>query len=138
MKCLKMIIQNNQTTGMTPKSNFIFKIRAFITANETEMILPSGIRIGNRQFKRYWKQNIKDSPIIPGSRRDPEMLCRLSSNYMLLGYSSGQIVTRQQKFEVALKVKATKQQLIHQQSHTARIGQKHNMLQHHYREQNPF
>ena len=42
------------------------------------------------------------------------------------------------KMEVDLKTKQMKRVMIKQQDLRARVGVKHNLLQHHYREQNPF
>ncbi|KAJ3273971.1 hypothetical protein HDV01_003641 [Terramyces sp. JEL0728] len=116
---------------------------ATITADDTEMILPSGVRIGNRQFRKYWKQNIKPVAIVPGSIRDPEMISRLSNNYKTLGFStpaqfSQALVVQQRRLELKQKHKSTKMIMQKQQLFESRVGQKANKLQHHYREQNPF
>jgi pre-60S factor REI1 len=115
-------------------------VRIFITDDDTLMVLKNGTKIGNRQYLRYFKQNIKSQQIVPGSMQDPEMLSRMSCNYKLLGYNSPiefkQVMLR--KKEQDLKVKQTKKFMMKQNDLKARVGVKHNMLQHHYREQNPF
>ena len=104
----------------------------------TELVLPSGARIGHRSFRRYWKQNMKPVQIVPGSMQDPQMASRLTNNYKMLGYGYSGALTVQQRLELKVQKRESIRQLRRQQDHTARVGMKHNYLQHHYREQNPF
>ena len=89
-----------------------------------EMTLKSGIRIGNRQFKTYWKQNIR--PGIIGTRQ------------VVKSGSQQQLALKQIKMENKLLQKQANIGLRKQNDYYARVGIKHNMLQHHYREQNPM
>ena len=109
------------------------------------MILPSGKRIRHRAFRRYWSQNLRPIRIIPGSRADPNMQSRIQARYHSLGQqvvhqrnSPTALMTREERLQVKVEKREARRRLVRQQDHTARVGQKHNMLQHHYREQNPF
>ncbi|KAL2915802.1 pre-60S factor rei1 [Polyrhizophydium stewartii] len=66
------------------------KKQPYISADETELVLPSGVRIGHRMFRTYWKQNLRSTEIVPGSMRDPEMMRRMTGQYKLLGYTNPQ------------------------------------------------
>lgn len=56
-----------------------------------------------------------------------------------MGYGGGSTaMTIAERREKKVAKKETLRSLKKEQTHTARIGYKHNMLQHHYREQNPF
>ena len=110
---------------------------------EAEMILPSGKRIGHRAFRRYWMQNLRPSLYVPPS--DPNMQKRIQARYISLGQQvihqrniPTALMTREERLQVKIQKRETRRRLTKQQDHTARVGQKHNMLQHHYREQNPF
>ncbi len=87
--------------------------------------------------------------IVPGSIRDPEMVSRLQGSYKLLGYGGNNKVmglgqsqpgalTKAERLEAKIQKREARRALYNEQDHRARVGQKHNMLQHHYREQNPF
>ena len=103
------------------------------------LVLPSGKKIGHRQFTKYWRQNLRPPQIIPGSQNDPAMLSgRLASGYQLMGYKQPGQLTLQQRMEIKIAKKMTMKGVKQHQEHRNRVGVKHNMLQHHYREQNPF
>ena len=110
-------------------------------------MLPSGVRIGHRAFRRYWSQNLRpERQSTMADTRD------LSKQYRQLGMSNipanalaqrsnGSALihlTRQERLELRVQKREERKRMYRQQDHTARVGQKHNMLQHHYREQNPF
>ncbi|KAH6578302.1 hypothetical protein BASA60_003692 [Batrachochytrium salamandrivorans] len=63
--------------------------QAHISADETQLVLPSGIRVGHRSFRTYWKQNLRMKETVPGSMLDPEMISRMTGQYKLLGYTAG-------------------------------------------------
>eukprot|EP00842_Homolaphlyctis_polyrhiza_P001842 jgi/Hompol1/2659/HPOL_006101-RA len=60
---------------------------AVLSEDGTQLVLPSGTRVGHRDFRTYWKQNVRLNEVVPGSMRDPEMLQRMSGRYKMLGYS---------------------------------------------------
>jgi pre-60S factor REI1 len=102
--------------------------------DDTELVLKSGKRIGSRQYNRYWKQNLKSTEIVPGSIKDPKM-----SNSTQIGFRNrGELITREQRLIFKEKHKQSKMEMRARQDLNARVGQKHNMLQHYYREQNPM
>lgn len=116
-----------------------------VVLTDAELILPSGIRIGHRSFRRYWNQNLRPIEITPGSLRDPNMQSRITSRYQSLGHQLARmpgggmgVMTKTERLQIKVEKREARRRLVHQQCHTARVGQKHNMLQHHYREQNPF
>lgn len=110
---------------------------AYITDDETRLVLPSGIAIGNRLFKRYWRQNIKPDVIIPGSSRDANMLIEGGSRAMtFMGATGHQAIIKRQAYKITTR--DVKKRMVRDQDFKARVGMKHNNLQHHYREQNPF
>ncbi|KAJ3303216.1 hypothetical protein HDV03_004125, partial [Kappamyces sp. JEL0829] len=121
-----------------------------VVFTDHELILPSGVRIGHRAFRRYWKQHLRPVQIVPGSMMDPAMGMRLEGQYKQLGYkqpgtqlvglgNAGQgVLTKLQRLEIKVQKREARRALAREQDYRARVGQKHNMLQHHYREQNPF
>ncbi|KAJ3033324.1 hypothetical protein HDV00_006514, partial [Rhizophlyctis rosea] len=52
-----------------------------ITPDETQLILPSGARIGHRQYRRFWNQSLRTE-----DNRDSVLIHRIQSQYALLGY----------------------------------------------------
>ncbi|KAI8910840.1 C2H2 type zinc-finger-domain-containing protein, partial [Gorgonomyces haynaldii] len=60
----------------------------YLTADETQLVLPSGVKVGHRAFRRYWKQNLRPIEVVPGSMRDPEMARRVDGQYKMLGYKT--------------------------------------------------
>ena len=95
-----------------------------------ELVLKSGIRIGSRQFNRYWKQNIRHTTLATN---------KSSAVIRVSGYNgSQQLAKRAQYLENKLKHKQANVSLRKQHDYNSRVGVKHNMLQHHYREQNPM
>ena len=70
------------------------------------LVLPSGKKIGHRQFTKYWRQNLRPPQIIPGSQNDPAMLSgRLASGYQLMGYKQPGQLTLQQRMEIKIAKK---------------------------------
>ncbi|KNC99191.1 uncharacterized protein SPPG_05447 [Spizellomyces punctatus DAOM BR117] len=101
-----------------------------ISPDETQLILPSGVRLGHRQFNRFWRQNLK-----PEDSRDSVLIHRLVGQYKMLGYEATpyeQAVAAHQRRLEAKKV------LYRNQEYKARVGIKHNMLQKHFRSQIGF
>lgn len=109
-----------------------------ITFTETQMTLPSGAKIGSRQYRTYWSQNIRPSPVVPGSASDPEMIARSFGTALIKRDNHGRVMTVEQIRENKVKTKEIKRQLIKGQDFRARVGFSANGLQTHYREQNPF
>lgn len=64
----------------------------YIDDEDESLVLSNGARIGHRQFRRYWSQNIRPTSLpLPGSRLHPEMISRLSNNYSsMVGYNPSQ------------------------------------------------
>lgn len=57
-----------------------------MSSDDTQLILPSGLRLGHRAFNRFWKQKHTFTAPLPGSIRHPEMLTRLSQSYEVMGH----------------------------------------------------
>ena len=53
-----------------------------------QLVLPSGARLGNRNYKLFWNQRLAGTEIVPGSRNDPSMKLRMASHYKTLGFSN--------------------------------------------------
>ena len=77
-----------------------------ITPDETALILPSGNRLGSRQYKKYYKQKYK-----PLEERDSVLINRLIGQYLELGvvpvskkFSMDQKRARKDDFERRLKI----------------------------------
>ncbi|KAJ3299915.1 hypothetical protein HK104_006066 [Borealophlyctis nickersoniae] len=101
-----------------------------ITNDETQLILPSGVRIGHRSYRKYWNQSLKTE-----DTRDAHLIHRLSSQYAMLGYEKT-------PYEVAVAHHQRRMQaragLERHKEFRARVGVKHNMLQKHFRSQIGF
>ncbi|KAI8915402.1 C2H2 type zinc-finger-domain-containing protein [Powellomyces hirtus] len=101
-----------------------------ITEDETQLILPSGVRIGHRQYNKFWRQTLK-----PEDNRDSVVINQLMGQYRALGYQST-------PYEVAVahheRRMMAKKSLYAYQDFKARTGQKHNKLQKHFRSQIGF
>ncbi|XP_072179868.1 cytoplasmic 60S subunit biogenesis factor ZNF622-like [Diadema setosum] len=95
-----------------------------------ELVLPSGAKIGHRDFSRYYKQNL------PLERRvvksNPALIGRLMSQYKALGWHGN-------KGEAAEKMIRDLRyvQKFRSRQHLS-LGTKANMLQKHFRSQNPI
>ncbi|RKO93144.1 C2H2 type zinc-finger-domain-containing protein [Blyttiomyces helicus] len=101
-----------------------------ITPDETQLILPSGARIGHRQYRHFWRQNLK-----PDDSRDSTLIHRLAGQYQTLGYQG---LSYEQRVAAHERRMVAKVELRRQHDFRSRVGMKANMLQHHYREQNPM
>ncbi|KAJ3049455.1 hypothetical protein HK097_009555 [Rhizophlyctis rosea] len=101
-----------------------------ITPDETQLILPSGARIGHRQYRRFWNQSLRTD-----NNHDSVLIHKIQSQYQMLGYEKT-------PYEVAKahhqRRMMAKKGLERRKEFEARVGQKHNMLQHHFRSQIGF
>ena len=108
-----------------------------IAEDESELILPSGHRIGHRSLKIYYKQSLK--PLI---ERDAKTIKRIAGTYESVGFSnpSSALATRakQQKMAIYHKEMTAKKQLYREQDFRGRVGMRQNNLQKHYRDQIGF
>ena len=105
-----------------------------LTEDETQLVLPSGIKVGHRSFNRYWKQNIKPTTIIPGSRNDPDMVARLQGKYKLLGYSTpaqfSVAIARQNQMVLMERKQQSKLVQKHHQQFSLKVGIRGNNQKH--------
>ena len=115
---------------------------------DAQLRLPSGIKIGHRAFRRYWRQNLRPTaPSLPAWQTTRH---RLESGYKFLqlgqvrvplsntGGGALILATREERLAVKVEKREARRRLGREFEHRNRVGVKHNMLQHHYREQNPF
>ncbi|KAF9580374.1 hypothetical protein BGW38_003011 [Lunasporangiospora selenospora] len=115
-----------------------------LTEDEMELILPSGARLGHRSLSRYYKQNVK-----PEETRDSILINKLLTHYTdHMGYTMAvaQTKERSERGQALVARNAGEARWAHKQTstfkdfrrieeHKARVGQKQNKLQKHYREQ---
>jgi len=94
-----------------------------------QLVLPSGATVGHRSLMRYFKQSLNPNRelVLANSGRDSVV-----STYRAMGWTgtTGEMA----------KAKARDQKFIRktQAKHWMKVGCKANLLQHHYREQNPM
>ncbi|KAG0331878.1 hypothetical protein BG004_001474 [Podila humilis] len=112
--------------------------------DEMELILPSGARLGHRSLNKYYRQNVK-----PEESRDSVLINRLLTHYTdHMGYDlalsktkarseRGQALVARNEGEArwAQKQTSTFKDFRRIEEHKARVGQKQNKLQKHYRVQ---
>ncbi|KAF9105372.1 hypothetical protein BGX27_009656 [Mortierella sp. AM989] len=112
--------------------------------DEMELILASGARLGHRSLNKYYRQNVK-----PEESRDSVLINRLLTHYTdHMGYDlelsktrgrseRGQALVARNNGEArwAHKQTSTFKDFRRIEEHKARVGQKQNKLQKHYREQ---
>ncbi|KAG0316560.1 hypothetical protein BGZ99_006829 [Dissophora globulifera] len=112
--------------------------------DEMELILPSGARLGHRSLNKYYRQNVK-----PEESRDSVLINRLLTHYTdHMGYDlaltktkarseRGQALVARNDGEArwAQKQTSTFKDFRRIEEHKARVGQKQNKLQKHYRVQ---
>ncbi|KAF9415436.1 hypothetical protein BGZ94_000087 [Podila epigama] len=112
--------------------------------DDMELILPSGARLGHRSLNRYYRQNVK-----PEESRDSVLINRLLTHYTdHMGYDlalsktkarseRGQALVARNEGEArwAQKQTSTFKDFRRIEEHKARVGQKQNKLQKHYRVQ---
>ncbi|KAK9760903.1 pre-60S factor rei1 [Basidiobolus ranarum] len=100
---------------------------------ETELVLPSGARVGHRSLKRYYQQNIK-----PEEERDSVIINRLLTHYQQnMGYRGSQaqaLMLATNKHRVARDMN-TYQDQRRPHEFASRVGVKANGLQKHFRAQ---
>ncbi|KAG0260727.1 hypothetical protein BG011_001676 [Mortierella polycephala] len=115
-----------------------------LTEDEMELILPSGARLGHRSLNKYFRQNVK-----PEESRDSVLINRLLTHYTdHMGYDlalsktkarseRGQALVARNQGEArwAQKQTSTFKDFRRIEEHKARVGQKQNKLQKHYRVQ---
>ncbi|KAJ3144700.1 hypothetical protein HDU89_008070 [Geranomyces variabilis] len=102
-----------------------------ITDDETQLVLPSGMRIGNRQYNRFWKQSYRPAE----DSRDSVVINQLMGQYRQLGYQSTPYAVAVAHHERRMQVKA---ELVATHDFKSRTGFKHNKLQKHFRSQIGF
>ena len=97
---------------------------------DMELVLPSGVTVGHRTLKMYYKQNLseKEAPIAVTKKKRTMNGRQLMSQYQSLGYRS--------TTSLALAAKARDMQFI--QKRMMRLGIKNNKLQRHFRSQIDF
>jgi len=100
-----------------------------LDSNGFQLVLPSGATVGHRSLMRYFKQSLNPNRelVLANSGKD-----RMISTYRAMGWTgtTGEMA----------KSKARDQKFIRrtQAKHWMKVGCKANLLQHHYREQNPM
>jgi pre-60S factor REI1 len=100
-----------------------------------ELTLPNGKVLGSRQMMRYYKQNLTSSAA-HGS-----LNAAMNPKGALISTrgGAGQLIKSHAELVKEKQVKkASLNELKRGNDFRSRVGQKQNMLQHHYREQNPF
>ncbi|KAF9918876.1 hypothetical protein BX616_004828 [Lobosporangium transversale] len=112
--------------------------------DDMELILPSGARLGHRSLNKYYKQNVR-----PEETRDSVLINRLLTHYTdHMGYdlALSKTKTRSERGQALVARNEGEARWAHKQTstfkdfrrieeHKARVGQKQNKLQKHYREQ---
>ncbi|KAG0057148.1 hypothetical protein BGZ89_001926 [Linnemannia elongata] len=112
--------------------------------DEMELILPSGARLGHRSLNKYYRQNVK-----PEETRDSVLINKLLTHYTdHMGYDLALSKTKERKergqalvarndgeARWAQKQTSTFKDFRRIEEHKARVGQKQNKLQKHYRVQ---
>jgi len=92
-----------------------------VTSEGTELILPSGVRVGHRDYKRYYNQNLRDR-----NDSNSKALITLSEKYKALGYyeigSSGMTIEK----ERLEKMKSARTELKKYAKEKGVMGQKNN------------
>ncbi|CAG8458384.1 12792_t:CDS:2 [Ambispora leptoticha] len=125
------------TSGEISARNLSERADVFYTDNETELILPSGARIGHRSLRRYYKQYLR-----PRESREKATVNRLLTDYSRdFGYKrtsrtreSGIMVTHPaNKGGAATRVAFKDKRRQHE--FDVRVGIKANKLQRHFRAQ---
>lgn len=120
------------------------EVGARLGEDEMELILPSGARLGHRSLNKYYRQNVK-----PEESRDSVLINRLLTHYTdHMGYDlallkskarseRGQALVARNEGESrwAQKQTSTFKDFRRIEEHKARVGQKQNKLQKHYRVQ---
>ncbi|KAF9185237.1 hypothetical protein BGZ51_002761 [Haplosporangium sp. Z 767] len=115
-----------------------------LAEDEMELILPSGARLGHRSLNKYFRQNVK-----PEESRDSVLINRLLTHYTdHMGYDlalsktkarseRGQALVARNEGEArwAHRQTSTFKDFRRIEEHKARVGQKQNKLQKHYRVQ---
>lgn len=98
-----------------------------LSAEGTELILPSGVRLGHRTYARYYRQSLRPTS---DSQRESVVINRLVSQYKMLGYH-GTTVNKEDR--MVDRIKDTKKL-----DYNMKLGMKANKLQKHYRAQVMF
>jgi pre-60S factor REI1 len=107
---------------------------AYVDDNE-ELTLPNGKVLGSRHLLRYYKQNLTSS-VAHGNL--PVMMNQKTALISSRG-GAGQLIKSHTEMIKEKQVKnASLKELKRGNDFRSRVGQKQNMLQHFYREQNPF
>jgi pre-60S factor REI1 len=100
-----------------------------------ELTLPNGKVLGSRHMMRYYKQNLTPS----AAHGSMNAVNSMSKGLISTRGGAGQLTKSHAEIVKEKEVKkASLKELKKGNEYWARVGQKHNMLQHHYREQNPF
>lgn len=96
----------------------------YVTPDETEMILPSGARLGHRRFLRYYKQNL--TPSVRHSR-DRELVANLMDEYRQVGVLE-HLPTRR-------AIEDQRHEYDRRKQHDLTVGMKSNKMQKYFRYQ---
>ncbi|KAI9202419.1 C2H2 type zinc-finger-domain-containing protein [Polychytrium aggregatum] len=100
---------------------------SLVIMDETQMVLPSGHRVGHRQFNKIWKQTLK-----PDETRDAAIISRLMGQYRELGCLP---TNSPERLVIRDKMMQAKTQIKQYQDYKMRTGIKANKLQRHFRHQ---
>jgi len=94
-----------------------------------QLVLPSGATVGHRSLMRYFKQSLNPNRelVLANSGRD-----KMMSTYRAMGWTGTTGAMAKQKARDQKFIRKT------QAKHWMQVGCKANLLQHHYREQNPM
>jgi pre-60S factor REI1 len=115
---------------------------AFVSDDGAQLHLASGNIVGHRSYKRFWRQRIKETQVMPGSLSDPEMVGRLLGNYTQLGYLASTSFSKQlalkQRVIIKNKFVQTKHSQKQNQDYRVKVGIRTNGLQKHYRDPTGF
>lgn len=106
--------------------------RPVVADDGLEVVLPNGSRLGHRSLRTYYRQQFA-----PEDTRDCVLVNRMAARQRVLGWARparpGEALP-----VTALQKKDQRDRRHWQQYHAAKVGIKHNMLQHHFRCQVDF
>ena len=110
---------DEDTDGALNKISFS---HPYITVDESEMILPSGVSIGNRIYKTYYKQRLS-----PSNEHESFAIKKLHDHYKTLGWASSPDSARMASIQRKQQERASKFALD--------VGVRNSGLQKHFRAQ---
>lgn len=106
-------------------SSYFHGEHAVVCDDESEMILPSGARIGNRAYKLYYRQRFR-----PNTERESFVIKRLNEQYKSLGWSTNAFENK-----TPAEVAAQRHQTLSRLKAAVDLGVRHSGLQRHFRKQ---